>query len=196
MSLRAEQRALTRHKILGAVIDLVADGSLDELSVPAVARRSGVSLATIYRYFPTKDDLIAAAADEPSRRAAGRGASTGNGDDALAAFQRAMWTDFAQNLPLLRHQVSSAAGRQMRAARTARSQAMLASYLAGRGIDAATPEAERLVAVLMLLSGSLGLLELHDRQERPVDASLAISNWAAQALIDTTARQQRQGALR
>jgi AcrR family transcriptional regulator len=115
MSLRDEQRELTRTKILTAVVDLVADGSLDELSVPAVARRCGVSLATIYRHFPSKDELLSAAAGEPARRALDQGpGSRRPDDDDLAAYQRAMWTGLARNLPLLRHQIASAAGREMR----------------------------------------------------------------------------------
>jgi AcrR family transcriptional regulator len=114
MGLRDEQRALTRHKVLGAVLELVAEGALDELSVPAVARRSGVSLATIYRYFPTKDDLLVAAASEPSRQALEAAPISEHAADALAAYQEAMWHDFAANLPLLRHQITSAAGREMR----------------------------------------------------------------------------------
>ena len=39
VALRDEHRELTRRKVLEAVLDLVADGSLDELSVPAVARQ-------------------------------------------------------------------------------------------------------------------------------------------------------------
>ena len=96
------------------MLELVAEGSLDELSVPAVAQRSGVSLATIYRYFPTRDELLAAAAAEPSRRALSQPPAPRPDDDDLAAFQRAMWHDFAGNLPLLRHQIASAAGRAMR----------------------------------------------------------------------------------
>src|SRR6478735_1224214 len=102
MSLRDDQRAMTRERVLAAVLELVADGALDELSVPAVAKRSGVSVATIYRYFPTRDDLLVAAAAEPSRQALQRPAGR-PGDDELAAFQRTMWHDFAGNMPLLRH---------------------------------------------------------------------------------------------
>lgn len=196
MSLRTEQRALTRSKILGAVIDLVADGSLDELSVPAVSRRSGVSLATIYRHFPTKDDLVTAAAEEPARRATDPEAAAVEGDDQLGAFQRTMWTDFADHLPLLRHQVSSAAGREMRRARLERSRAGLADYLAAEGIELDLPEGERLTALVLLLVGSLGFLELHDRQGLSVDESIAVSTWAARALIEATRQEQREGARR
>ena len=44
-----------------------------------------------------------------------------------------MWHDFAGNLPLLRHQVASTAGREMRTARLDRSRALLADYIARQG---------------------------------------------------------------
>src|SRR5258706_11194929 len=183
MKLRDEHRELTRQKVLGAVLDLVAQGSLEELSVPAVSRHSGVSLATIYRYFPTKDHLLAAAADEPSRQALAVESDRRPGDDDFATFQRAMWTSFATNLPLLRHQVTSEAGRDMRQARLARSSAQLAAYVARRGVDPESAEGERLIALLLLVSGSLALVELHDRQGLDVDDALSASVWAADVLI-------------
>ncbi len=71
MSIRTAQKLVTRQRILDAVLDLVAEGELTEVTVPDVARRSGASVATIYRYFPSKDVLFEAAASEPALRAAG-----------------------------------------------------------------------------------------------------------------------------
>jgi AcrR family transcriptional regulator len=183
--LRDEQRAFTRRKVLAAVLDLVAEGELDELSVPVVARRSGVSVATIYRYFPTRDDLLAAAAAEPSRHALERPVGRAD-DDELAAFQRTMWHDFAGNLPLLRHQVASTAGREMRQARLERSSHLLAGYLARHGIDPASSAGQRLISLLLLINGSLAFIELHDRQGLDVDEALDRSLWAVRALVDAT----------
>jgi len=190
MSLREDQRALTRQKVLAAVLELVSEGSLDDLSVPAVAQRSGVSVATIYRYFPTRDDLLTAAAAEPSRQAWGRRHAGRDGDDDLTEFQRAMWHDFADNLPLLRHQVASAAGRAMRTTRLDSSRRSLAGYIKRQGVDAATPTGERLISLLLLINGSLALLELHDRQGLGVNEAIDRSRWATQALIDATRRSQ------
>jgi AcrR family transcriptional regulator len=188
MSLREDHRRLTRDKILSTVLELVADGSVDELSVPAVARRSGISLATIYRYFPTKDALLAAAAEEPARQALDADAGPPvAGDDALAAFQRTMWRRFAGNLPLLRHQVTSQAGREMRQARLERSRQQLARYLDGFGIDPSSPEGSRLTSLVLLLSGSLALVELHDRQGLAVDDAVDMTGWAVHALVAATA---------
>jgi AcrR family transcriptional regulator len=187
VSLRDEHRELTRRKVLAAVLDLVGEGVLDELSVPAVARRSGVSLATIYRYFPTKSDLLAAAAEEPARRAAGR---EGKVDRDVAVdfgeLHAEMWREFSKNLPLLRHQVASEAGREMRLARLERSRAELASYLERSGIDPDTSEGQRLIALLLVVSGSLALVELYDRQQLDVETALDHSRWAVRALVDAT----------
>jgi AcrR family transcriptional regulator len=186
VTLREEHRELTRRRVLGAVLDLLAEGSLDELSVPAVARRSGVSVATIYRYFPTRDDLVAAAAAEPARQALAAAPDRRRDDDELAAFQRTMWHNFATNLDLLRHQVTSAAGREMRQTRLDESRRQLAAYVAGEGVDPQTPEGERLIALLLLVSGSLALVELHDRQGLGVDQAVDASLWAVRALIEAS----------
>jgi AcrR family transcriptional regulator len=181
VALRDEQRELTRRKVLGAVLDLVAEGSLDDLSVPAVARRSGVSLATIYRYFPTKDALIDAAASEPERIALQAEPATDH-----AEYLRSMWHEFSKNLPLLRHQVTSTAGREMRKARLDRSRKLLAQTVRRAGIDPKSAEGKRLISLLLLVSGSLALVELHDRQGLDVDAAVDASLWAANALMEAT----------
>jgi AcrR family transcriptional regulator len=176
--------------VLGAVLDLVAEGTLDEVSVPAVARRSGVSVATIYRYFPSKDDLLTAAAAEPARRALAspdRPAGPAD-DDEFAAYLRAMWHEFAGNLPLLRHQISSEAGREMRRARLDDSRARLAVYVDTFGVDPNSREGERLISLIMLISGSIALVELHDRQSVDVEDAIDTSLWAIRALIDATER--------
>jgi AcrR family transcriptional regulator len=195
MSLRDEQRALTRRKVLAAVLDLVAEGSLDELSVPKVAQRSGVSVPTIYRYFPTRDELLAAAAAEPSRQALSQPRTPRPDDDELAAFQRAMWHDFAGNLPLLRHQIASTAGREMRTLRLERSRSLLAGYIGRHGIDPQSGGGQRLISLLLLINGSLALVELHDRQGLDVDEALDRSLWAMRTLVEAT-RHEVQGASR
>jgi len=52
---RAAQAAATRARIMGASVALMTTGA--ELTYEAVAREAGVRDRTVYRYFPTKDDL-------------------------------------------------------------------------------------------------------------------------------------------
>lgn len=46
--------------ILGAAVRAIAEGGPGGLTMAAVARAAGVSRPTLYRWFPTKDDLLAA----------------------------------------------------------------------------------------------------------------------------------------
>jgi AcrR family transcriptional regulator len=57
--LRAQQAEATRDRILEATGRVMADG-IASVSIPGVAREAGVSVATVYRHFATKPDLLAA----------------------------------------------------------------------------------------------------------------------------------------
>jgi AcrR family transcriptional regulator len=70
--LREQQAAATRERILGGLVKTMADG-LAEVSMPAVARAAGVSVATVYRHFPSKQALFDAMPGYIARR-------TGTGD--------------------------------------------------------------------------------------------------------------------
>ena len=61
VSLRDQHAELTRERILSAVAGLLEDVHATELTVPEVAAASGVSLRTIYRYYPTREQLLEAA---------------------------------------------------------------------------------------------------------------------------------------
>jgi len=186
--LRSALREVTRQKIVDAVVDLVAEGSMGELSIPLVSRRCGASVATIYRYFPTKEHLLAAAAEEPARRAA-----LGLPDEALTdgpTHLRQAWTSFATNLPLLRKQLASDVGREMRQQRYERSKDWFTRYVGSAGVSVATPEGERLVRLSLLMTSSLALLDLHDRQGQSPEQAADDVTWAMETLTAATAALQ------
>jgi len=61
-----------RHRIVRAAITLLEHGEYDAIQIRDVAEEAGVALATIYRYFTSKEHLYAAAlvewaADYPTR---------------------------------------------------------------------------------------------------------------------------------
>ena len=67
-----EQGQARRESILAAARDLLAErGSPADISVQAIADRAGTTKVTVYRYFGSKDNLFAEAADtgdRPGRR--------------------------------------------------------------------------------------------------------------------------------
>lgn len=56
--LREKQTVDTRAAIVEALLEQVTDESLADFSIPKVAERAGVSVRTVYRYFPTREDLL------------------------------------------------------------------------------------------------------------------------------------------
>lgn len=58
---REAQAAATREKILDATITVIGEG-IAALSIPAVAKKAGVSVPTVYRYFSDKETLLNAVA--------------------------------------------------------------------------------------------------------------------------------------
>lgn len=58
--LRQAQAAQTQDKLLEALEVLLSEVAVEEVSLPKVAARAGVTAPTAYRYFPTLDDLYGA----------------------------------------------------------------------------------------------------------------------------------------
>src|SRR3954470_17657305 len=61
-SLRDQQADLTRDLIMRAFQELLQNDHPDAITFPQVAEAGGVSLRTVYRYFPTRAELLQSAA--------------------------------------------------------------------------------------------------------------------------------------
>lgn len=53
-----ESQAARRGRILDAALELSADGGFDAVQMREVAARADVALGTLYRYFPSKENLL------------------------------------------------------------------------------------------------------------------------------------------
>lgn len=58
-SLQVRKQELVRDAIYDAAIDLFAEKGFEEVTVEEVAQAAGVSRRSFFRYFATKDDLLA-----------------------------------------------------------------------------------------------------------------------------------------
>src|SRR3712207_6425766 len=58
--LREQQQERTREIIVDAICAQVVESGANDFSVQDIARRANVSLRTVYRYFPAREDLMAA----------------------------------------------------------------------------------------------------------------------------------------
>ncbi|QGG93938.1 TetR/AcrR family transcriptional regulator [Actinomarinicola tropica] len=60
--------ARSRAAVLGATVDLLLEGGIHDVSVDAIAERAGVSKATIYRHWETRQAIIIEALDHMKAR--------------------------------------------------------------------------------------------------------------------------------
>jgi AcrR family transcriptional regulator len=82
-----------RERLLAAALETATVHGLAKLSVGDVARRAGLSRQTLYRYFPSKDALIAALVTEETAKLITRVAAAAQvDDDPRAALQSALLT--------------------------------------------------------------------------------------------------------
>ncbi len=181
--LRAEQRAATRRRIVDAVSALVAEEHPAAVSVPAVAARAGVGVATIYRYFPTKEALLDAAAHGAVSTGA---AGLPRAFEEVGASLAAAWGELADQLPLVRNQFASPLGRELRRRRWELKHAAMVEVARREGLDPESPAGRRLIGVVDVLTASTALLELHDKAGTPVDDAAAWCAWAVETLYRTT----------
>lgn len=183
---RTAQKAETRARIVAAVNALVAEAHPAAVSVPAVAAGAGVGVATVYRYFPTKEALLDAAAY--GAVSAGAGGLPRSLAEVTAAL-RAAWGELAGQLPLVRNQLASPLGRELRRRRWEVKAAALADAARTEGLEPADDRVQRLLGVVDVLTSSTALLELHDKAGVPVEDAADWCGWAVEALHRATVEE-------
>lgn len=188
MTVRERNREATRDAIVEAAAELLVEKDAAALSMPAVSDRSGVSVRTIYRYFPAKTDLVEAVSviDDPAM-AAGPLPSVDGTD--LHAWLKRGWSDDVQT-PLLRAQLRTAAGVEVRRERRRRHRAFVYAVLDRWGIEADGEAREALADLLLVLTGGAARFEMTDVLEAPVERASASAAWAVEAVL-THARSGR-----
>lgn len=181
MSIRERNRQATREVIVGAAAELLVEGDAAALSVPAVSERSGVSVRTIYRYFPTKADLVDAVGliDDPAITAGPL--PSVDGSDLHAWLQRG-WSDDVQT-PMLRAQLRTSAGVEVRRERRRSHRQFAYAVLDRWGIQAQGDTREALADLLLLLTGGAARFEMTDVLEAPVQRATAAAAWAVEAVL-------------
>ena len=93
-TLRERQRDLTRRLLVEAFALVILRDGVHDISMQAVADQAGCSLRTLYRYFPSRDALLAGLDDE-------MGTFLVSCLDRLPSTARDDLVEFAERMPLL-----------------------------------------------------------------------------------------------
>jgi AcrR family transcriptional regulator len=180
-ALRRRQTDLARAAIFDALRAHLERGDADAVSMDDLAQEAGVSRRTLYRYFPNRDALLAAAAswirDEVLQL------PIEIGDDGIAASFRAAAVRLNEHPSLARALLRTDTGRAVRTGyRSDRVQAIrraLRSEVPGLS----TRDADRAAAVLGYLCSSSAWITIQDESGLSASNAQAAVVWAIESLL-------------
>ena len=188
-TLREQNAAATRERILSAVADLIEGGDVDELTVPEVAEASGISLRTIYRYYPTRDELLEAAGrwigNELMRHPYPKTL------DEVAETYRLGVGEFAERPGLVRALALSKLGRKVRGYRRRERLAAIRKALRAEIPGLTDQELRRAEAVLAYLHNMLAFTTMREENELSSDEIGDAVAWAIRTLVDDLRRTHK-----
>lgn len=180
--LRADQARDTRERILDATGRVMAAG-IASVSIPAVAREAGVSIATVYRNFRTKRDLLESVYPHAVRRARlGELAPPTSLEDLregmLRLFNRVESFD-----DLARAAMASPASEEIRHLsmpdRVARARQIADAIAPGLPVEDQT----RIARLLVVLAASASLRMWRDHLEMSVEEAADDADWIIRSVV-------------
>lgn len=189
--LRDEYAAQTRQRIIEAFIALLEESEDGSISTSALAKKAGVSLRTVYRYFPSRDNLLAETADWLNTEVFGL-ASQDDTDDVVKGFQVAAGK-FDSRPDLARILALTRIGRSMRSTFRNELAVQRRKVLWRNTPDISASDRLRAEAVLACLDNVLSWLTL--REEFGMDGKDigATIGWAMELVLNETRRSVQAG---
>lgn len=180
----AEQRsAVTRAAIIKATQTLLIEKHPAALCIPAVATQAGVSVRTVYRYFPNKQALLDGIANHFPQRSHPDGRLVLESFAENEAGLARLWGSFTENLPAVRAEHLSPAGAELRERRLTETRTQVSKHVTETFPTASEDDREQLTDMVIAFTSSSMFLELHCRLGRDADQAAHLAIWACKALF-------------
>jgi len=190
-SLRERQAAVVRDVILDALADRLDRDDPDDIAIPQVAAAAGVSLRTLYRYFPTRQALFDAVGDHVVARM-GLSRQIERADDIGPVFLESARRG-AQSPRLVRAMLWTRLGRRARSSHRRRRVAAITAALGEVTSHLPAAEARRREGAVVYLASLPAWITVSEECGLSAeDARLGIA-WAIDTLVGVL-RQENQAA--
>lgn len=180
--LRTEQAEGTRERILDATLRVMAQG-LASVSIPAVAREAGVSVATIYRHFGTKSDLLAALYPHMVHRTGLSEIRVPRSLDELRDGVRAIFERVDSFDDLARAAIASPAAEEARRVSMPDRVAMTRRFADTILPNLRAADRDRIARLLVIVTASTALRTWRDHLGSSVDEAADDVDWIVRAAI-------------
>ena len=182
-SIRAENAERTRVRILDAVVDLVGASGTCDFTMPEVAAASGVSLRTLYRYFPSRQHVVDAVAAVGDRVAASNLPAAEFDLIDLHAWLEEAWRALLDQEALIRAQHTSPSGAAIRRARIPFFRDVTRALLLGETPGLDYERVDDIVDTTLLVVSSSALFEFLDVLEIPIERAARLAAEAVERAV-------------
>jgi len=179
---RVRRAEATRSAIVRAAASVLSEQPPD-LRMPAVAQAAGVGVATVYRHFGSKDELLDAVYDH-WMQGARRILDTAPADrESRLELLSALWHEQAADEELERAMsIYNPAGRSARRRRLVRRRQLATDFVAD--VDTGDEQSQRyLQAITLLLTSTTAHRHLRDHWDLTTEEAAAAAAWGVRKLV-------------
>jgi AcrR family transcriptional regulator len=182
----------TKEAIFRAAQEQLLDHGFTELHIPRLAEAAEVSVRTIYRYFPTKDELLEAFAHWIDEQV-GSPRAPGSLDEMLNGIET-IFTSFEDNEALMRSQWATPQGLVLREKGRHRRLATLEGTVKASLPHLSAKEQRQATAILSFLHSSRTWQALKDDFGMNGRESGKLVGWAIRTLVADLRRRDDEAA--
>jgi AcrR family transcriptional regulator len=188
--LRKQQSNATRRRIVETAMRLVAENS-QPLTHEAVATRSQVAARTVYRHFPTRNDLVQAMWELLKEQTATEFPRSGAAVPRMAAQ---IYRNFDRNEALVKAFLASGAGAEVRDRGAVEGRPAMRRSLE-QHLDGLSPRRKsQAVAVFLALYSAPAWQLMRERGGLSGAEAAHAVEWAMSSLLDALTNEQRKEA--
>ena len=185
--LRDEQARRTRELIVEALVEQVCETGRSDFSMNEVAKRAGVSVRTVYRHFPTRDDLVNAINEHLMLSDGQPGVP--ESPEGMADHVGGLFRWFESNAALVEASHLTGLGREVRA-HGRRHRTEVARQLTEDWSKWMTEEERRKVfAVFRTMFGSFTWLTMRNELGLSTEEAIEATSWVVRLVIEDLQRR-------
>jgi AcrR family transcriptional regulator len=180
-TLREKQSGETRGLIIDSVARMLRAGKLEDLSFASVAKISGASVATVYRYFPSRKALFEGLSEWLVREI--NPPAPPKSIDELVGKTPEIFAFYAKNYDLFTTQKAAAVIREMNEESSRKRDRSVAKLMADHTRHLDERRANAVHALMRHLYGSDAFITMHDRFGVTAEEAAQAVGWAGQLIL-------------
>ena len=184
--LRERQQGFTRRLIVEALSRVIVETGIHQFSMQQVADEAGVSLRTLYRYFSTREELLAGLAVEVDltlREAGFPKTLESVSGDGIAVLVGDLWRAMGKRPDLARAWVITNMATGFQSGPRKEHHQLIRRAVESLGPHLTSTEQHRLYAVIRYLAGSLAWKVFTDDFGLETEEAAEAASWALRTLL-------------